>query len=93
MRESQVEAYFCKRVNQEGGRHRKFTSPGHRSVPDRICGFPGARFAFVELKAPGVKPRLDQIREHNRWTTLGFKVYVIDSFEGVDAFIKEMTKC
>jgi hypothetical protein len=92
MRESQIEAYFVKRVKQAGGLERKFVSPGRRSVPDRICGFPVERFAFVELKATGEEPRDDQLREHERWRAIGFKVYVIDSYEGVDAFIKEMTK-
>jgi ribosomal protein S6 len=93
VRESQIEAYFVKRVKQAGGLQRKFVSPGHRSVADRIAGFAVGRFAFVELKATSSIPRDDQLREHARWRRLGFKVYVIDSYEGVDAFIKEMTEC
>lgn len=91
MRESQIEAYFVKSVKAAGGLSRKFTSPGRRSVPDRICGFPVNRFAFVELKATDEKPRPDQLREHARWRKLGFAVYVLDSYEAVDDFIKEMT--
>lgn len=92
MRESQIEAYFVERVKEAGGLSRKFTSPNRRSVTDQIAGFFPARFAFVELKATGEKPRPDQMREHARWRKLGFAVYVIDSKEGVDEFIKEMTK-
>ena len=92
MRERDIEAYFVASVKQAGGLQRKFVSPGHRSVPDRICGFHGARFAFVELKATGEKPRPDQMREITRWRDMGFAVYVIDSYDGVDEFIKEMTK-
>jgi len=92
MRERDIEAYFVKRVKETGGLERKFKSPARRSVPDRICGYPGARFAFVELKATDEVPRDDQAREHAKWRKLGFAVYVIDSKEGVDDFIKEMTK-
>lgn len=92
MRESRIEAYFVRRVKEAGGLERKFVSPGRRSVTDRIAGFPVGRFAFVELKATGEKPRPDQLREHARWRKLGFAVYVLDSFESVDEFIKEMTK-
>lgn len=91
MRESRVEAYFVGRVKMAGGLERKFVSPGRRSVPDRLCGFAANRFAFVELKATGEKARPDQLREHNRWRKLGFAVYVLDSYEAVDNFIKEMT--
>lgn len=92
MRESDVERYFIKRVKEAGGLERKFKSPQRRSVTDRIAGFSVGRFAFVELKATDEKPRPDQLREHARWRKLGFAVYVLDSFESVDEFIKEMTK-
>lgn len=92
VRERDIEVYFCKRVKETGGLQRKFVSPGYSHVPDRICGFPRARFAFVELKAPGRKPRDGQLREHNRWKSLGFLVYVIDTKEAVDVFIEFMTR-
>lgn len=87
MKEKKIEAYFCKRVREAGGLTRKFVSPGVRGVPDRIVGFPKGVFAFVELKAPGEKPRPDQQREHNRWEKLGFRVYVVDSKAAVDVVI------
>lgn len=92
MLERDVERYFVQRVKEEGGLQRKFTSPGRRSVTDRICGFPGNKFAFVELKATGEKPREDQLREHARWRKLGFWVCVIDTKQGVDDFVWLMTE-
>lgn len=92
MKEREVEQYFIRRVREAGGLQRKFVSPGHANVPDRICGFPLHRFAFVELKRPGAEPRPGQVREHQKWRDLGFLVFVIDAKEAVDVFIEFMTR-
>jgi hypothetical protein len=47
-------------------------------MPDRIVLMPGGRIAFVEVKAPGQKPRKLQIRRHARLKVLGFRVFVLD---------------
>jgi hypothetical protein len=91
MRESEVERYFVKRVKEVGGLQRKFVSPGHKGVPDRIVVYFGTVF-FVELKAPGKVLRDDQVREHDKLFAAGCNVFVIDSKEGVDYFI-ESIKC
>ncbi len=92
MREREVETYFKTRVKAAGGLARKFVSPGRVGVPDQICGFPGERFAFVELKRPSKSAEDHQAREHARWRALGFYVVVIDTKEGVDRFIQFMTR-
>lgn len=92
MRERDIECYFIRRVKETGGLQRKFVSPQHNNVPDRIVGFPGERFAFVELKRPKKGAEDAQKREHARWRKLGFFVTVIDTKEGVDAFITFMTR-
>ena len=92
MRERDVERYFIKRVKEAGGLQRKFKSPGFSGVPDRICGFPGARFAFVELKRPTKGAEEHQKREHARWREMGFLVFVLDTKEAVDVFIDYMTR-
>jgi hypothetical protein len=43
----------------------KFTSPGRRGVPDRMFINARGRVAFLELKAPGNKPTMVQVRELN----------------------------
>lgn len=48
------------------------------------------RIAFVELKAPGVKPRASQLIELDLLRAHGQGVYVIDSLQGVENFIIEM---
>jgi Uma2 family endonuclease len=45
---------------------------------------------FVELKAPGKSLRPLQIKRKEQLESLGFKVYIIDSYEKVDVFIQEV---
>jgi hypothetical protein len=88
MRESLIEAYFVKRVGAIGGWQRKFASPGHRSVPDRVVMLnTWIAPRFIEFKATGKTLRPDQQREHERMRAAGCVVETIDSFEGVDALI------
>lgn len=89
-RERDVEQYLVRKVTAAGGLPYKFTSPARRNVPDRIVLFPGKPAQFVELKAPGAKPREAQRREHVRITRAGGTVWIIDSAEGVDNFVQSM---
>lgn len=86
MRESTIEAALVRRVKALGGMCEKFTSPGRRSVPDRVVTLPGGVVVFVELKAPGKKPTELQQRDHERRRALGCDVRVIDTLEGANAF-------
>ena len=86
MREREVEQYFIRRVREAGGLQRKFVSPGHKGVPDRIAILKSV-VHFVELKAPGKLLRADQIREHRKLRDAGCSVWVIDSKDAVDYFI------
>lgn len=88
MRESKVEAYFCKRVTDSGGIHRKAQWIGRWGCPDRWCGWPGRNFtAWVELKGDGGRLSIQQEREHERLRACGERVCVLSSIEEVDAFI------
>ncbi len=84
MKESTIERYLVQEVEKRGGLCEKFVSPGRRSVPDRIITWPYGVIHFVELKAPGKAPRIDQLRDHARRRALGVNVFVIDSKGGVD---------
>jgi len=98
MLERDVEKHLVKRVKAAGGIAYKFTSPGRRSVPDRLVLMPPdllserpvQRAIFVELKAPGKAATPAQLREHERLRDLGFRVEVIDTKEGVDAFMRTL---
>ena len=59
-------------------------------MPDRLVLLPGGRLGFVELKAPGKKPRALQETRHRLLRRLGFKVYVIDGIEQIDRILNEI---
>jgi hypothetical protein len=79
--EHTVEMALCARVKALGGIAYKFTAPGRRSVPDRLCLLPGGKVGFVECKAPGRRPTANQAREHELLRHLGFQVDVVDTVE------------
>ena len=64
MREKTVEQKLVQAVRAEGGICPKFTSPGFDGMPDRICLMKNGRMAFIEVKAPGKKPRPLQMARH-----------------------------
>ena len=90
MREKDIEKELAARTRAMGGIAPKFTSPGFDGMPDRLVLLPGGRMGFVELKAPGKKPRALQLARHRLLQRLGFKVYVIDGIEQIDGVLEEI---
>jgi len=90
MREKAIEQKFVAAVKAVGGLALKFTSPGFDGVPDRIALLPGGKMAFVEVKAPGEKPRPLQLARHRLLRRLGFKVYVLDDESQIGGMIDEI---
>lgn len=84
--EKDVEKALVKRVKSLGGLCEKFTSPGRRSVPDRLVTMPDGQIIFVELKRPGEEPTDLQDRDHAKRRELGCDVRVIDNLEDARAF-------
>lgn len=76
--EKEIEQKLVTEVKKMGGICPKWVSPGLNGVPDRIVFLPDGKIAFVELKAPGKKPRALQRRRHAELRHLGFQVYVLD---------------
>ena len=90
MREKVIEQKFREAVRNAGGMAVKFTSPGLDGMPDRLALLPGGRMAFVEVKAPGKKPRPLQEARHRMLLRLGFKVYVLDDEGQIGGIIDEI---
>ena len=91
-RERDIEQKLVKAVKAAGGICPKFVSPGTDGMPDRIILFPGGRIAFAEVKSPGKKPRVLQVRRHGQLRKLGFPVFVLDDPEQIPVIIGEVTE-
>lgn len=59
-------------------------------LPDRLVLLPEGKMFFAELKAPGKKPRPEQVRVHESLRKLGFDVRVIDSTAKVKEILNEV---
>lgn len=90
MREKDIEEKLRDAVKAKGGVCWKFTSPGTAGVPDRIVLMPEGHIAFVEVKAPGKKPRPLQKVRHNTLRTLGFRVFILDDPKQIGGIIDEI---
>jgi Tfp pilus assembly ATPase PilU len=84
--ERDIEDALIRKVKKLGGMCEKFTSPSKRSVPDRIVTLPGGIIIFVEVKAPGKKPTINQELDHKQRIAYGCDVRVIDSVEQIRRF-------
>ncbi len=92
MDEKLIERKLTRLARQSGGLAIKFTSPCFDGVPDRLLLFPNGKCAFVELKAPGRKPRPLQIKRIKQIESLGFKVFIIDCPGQIGGIIDELIK-
>lgn len=90
MLESTVERHLREESKKRNGLALKFVSPGMNGVPDRIVLMPDGKMAFVELKAPGKKPRALQLKRKRMIERLGFLVYVVDSIEQIGGILDEI---
>lgn len=77
MREKIIEQQLIKEVRRRGGLCEKWMASTD-GWPDRICIMPQGKIGFVEVKAPGKKPRPLQLHRHEQLRRLGFQVYVLD---------------
>jgi hypothetical protein len=90
MLEKEIEMQLVRAVKKMGGRAVKFMSPGFDGMPDRLVLLPGGRCGFVEVKAPGKKPRALQVVRHEMLRAWGFKVYVADAKEQIEEIINDI---
>ncbi len=90
MTEKQIEQTLVRKVKAMGGIAPKFVSPGFDGMPDRLVLFPGGRIAFVEVKAPGKKPRAIQTARHEMLQRMGFLVYVLDDPHQIGGMLDEI---
>ena len=89
-REIIIEQKLLSAVKGRGGIAPKFVSPGYDGMPDRIVLLPGGHIGFVEVKAPGEKPRPLQAARHELLRRLGFKVFVLDDEQQIGGILDEI---
>lgn len=89
LREKAVEQKLIQAARAVGGIAPKLVSPGFDGMPDRMVLLPMGRIAFVEVKAPGRKPRPLQEARLKTLRSLGFKAFVLDGEEQIPGILKE----
>ena len=88
IRENKVEKYLDSEVIKIGGITRKWVSPGHDGVPDRIVFMPNNHITFVEIKTDDGTLSNVQKREHERLTAQGVKVVTVYGHSDIDELIR-----
>lgn len=80
--EKVIEQHMVDYAKKHGVLCYKFTSPGRRSVPDRLFILPGGRGCFfAEIKRKGKLPTASQEVEIDKIKRQGIPVFVVDSRE------------
>lgn len=92
MREKQIEQKLVKAVKAAGGMCPKLVCPGTDGMPDRLALLGDGKIGFIEVKAPGKKPRALQLRRHKELLALGFPVYVLDDPEQIPIIVETIRK-
>ena len=87
--EKTLERSLVEKIRQLGGICLKLQGNMYAGIPDRLILRPGGKAIFVELKSEGIKPRKLQLIRHEELRTLGFKVFVIDTYEKLTQFLNE----
>lgn len=77
--EKQIERAVCDYARSKGCYVRKFASPSHRGVPDRLFITPEGITFFIEFKAPGKEPTALQSKELETIRAHGVPAYWADS--------------
>ena len=90
MREKTIEQKLVSAVRAKGGIAPKFVSPSLDGVPDRLVLLPDGRCGFVEVKAPGRKPRPLQMARIKLLRQLGFSVFILDDESQISQILSEI---
>lgn len=88
--EKTIEKYFTKAVRNAGGMSIKLTDEQCAGLPDRLILLPNGVHAFVEVKAPGKKPRELQKFRMKQLEDRGHRCYIVDTKEQADEVIREI---
>ena len=88
--EKVIEHKLVSKVKAAGGICPKLVCPGMTGMPDRLVLFCDGKVGFVEVKAPGQKPRPLQLKRHEQLRQLGYQVFVLDNPDKIAGIIAEI---
>jgi len=91
LRERTLELKLVKETRKRGGVALKFVSPSFSGMPDRLVLLPHQVMGFVEVKAPGEKPRPLQKSRHTMLREMGFPVFVLDHSDEIPVILDQIT--
>lgn len=91
MRERTLELKLVKETRKRGGVALKFVSPGYAGMPDRLVLLPHQVMGFVEVKAPGERPKPLQKSRHAMLREMGFPVFVLDHSDEIPVILDQIT--
>lgn len=92
MREKEIEHHLMMETRRAGGMALKFVSPSFSGMPDRLVLLGDGKMGFVEVKAPGQKPRPLQLKRHAMLRRLGYQVFVLDAMEDIPAVLNAIAR-
>ena len=87
MRESSLERRIKRYAESKGCFFWKFVAPGTKGVPDRLIITPDGVTGFMEIKAPGEKPRVIQEHRLKQIRAKGLAATWASSYDMAVAFI------
>lgn len=88
--EKVIEKHVCDFAKGKGCYVRKFTSPSHRSVPDRLFITPHGVVFFIEMKRKGEVPTAGQVVEIDKIRKMKVNVFVCDTVEDGKRIVDSM---
>lgn len=86
--EKVLEKKLVKWIKEAKGKSIKLSSQFNTGLPDRMNMLSKGHIFFSEIKTTGKKPTKMQEILHNEIRALGFRVYVVDSTEGLSQMLK-----
>lgn len=90
MNEKILEKKLREKIKNRDGMALKFVPTFYKGAPDRIVLLPGGKTVWVELKTTGQKLRPIQEVRKKELENLGYKVFVVDSQETLDDFLRKV---
>ena len=90
--EKVIEQKLVSKVKAAGGICPKLVCPGMAGMPDRLVLLSDGKVGFVEVKAPGQKPRPLQLKRHEQLRQLGYQVFVLDHPDKIAGIIEAINE-